>query len=94
MNTLEQKQEFVRHEFQDSQGNWQPFVDEQHYRNTVEAGHWPIRALYTEPPKWMRKWRNLSDGVMCDIAIKHGLMRIDWIDFARDIEAALKEKNA
>ena len=43
---LGQKQEFVRHEFQDRQGNWHPFVDEQHYLNTVEAGHWPIRALY------------------------------------------------
>ena len=45
-------------------------------------------------PQPVRDWRNLSDGVMCDIAIKHGLMRIDWIDFARAIEAALKEKNA
>ena len=35
----------------------------------------------------------LTDGVMCDIAIEHGLMSIDWIDFARAIEAKLKEKN-
>jgi hypothetical protein len=40
-----------------------------------------------------RPWVRLTDGVMCDIAIKHGLMSIDWIDFARDIEAALRSKN-
>jgi hypothetical protein len=45
-------------------------------------------ALYTE-----RTWVGLTDGVMCDIAIEHGLMSIDWIDFARAIEAKLKEKN-
>lgn len=41
-----------------------------------------------------RPWVGLTDGVMCDIAIEHGLMSIDWIDFARAIEAKLKEKNA
>ncbi len=43
--------------------------------------------------EYARPWVNLTDGVMCDIAIKHGLMNIDWIDFARAIEQALKEKN-
>jgi hypothetical protein len=38
-------------------------------------------------------WSDLTDGVMCDIANEHGLMSIDWIDFARAIEAKLKEKN-
>jgi hypothetical protein len=47
--------------------------------------------LYTAPPQ--RTWVGLTDGVMCDIAIEHGLMSIDWIDFARAIEAKLKEKN-
>jgi hypothetical protein len=41
-----------------------------------------------------RLWVGLTDGVMCDIAIDHGLMSIDWIDFARAIEAKLKERNA
>ena len=41
-----------------------------------------------------KPWVGLTDGVMCDIAIEHGLMSIDWIDFARAIEAKLKEKNA
>jgi hypothetical protein len=40
-----------------------------------------------------KPWVGLTDGVMCDIAIEHGLMSIDWIDFARAIEQALKEKN-
>ena len=43
--------------------------------------------------EYVRPWVGLTDGVMCDIAIKHGLMSIDWIDFARDIEQALKELN-
>ena len=30
----------------------------------------------------------LTDGVMCDIAMKHGLMSVDWIEFARAIERA------
>jgi hypothetical protein len=50
-----------------------------------------IRARGTTPPQ--RPWVDLTDGVMCDIAIEHGLMSIDWIDFARAIESKLKEKN-
>jgi len=42
---------------------------------------------------YKKPWANLTDGVMCDIAIEHGLMNIDWIDFARAIEQALKAKN-
>ena len=42
---------------------------------------------------YVRPWVGLTDGVMCDIAIEHGFMNIDWIDFARAIEAALKERN-
>ena len=49
-----------------------------------------IRKALTQPE---RTWVGLTDGVMCDIAIEHGLMSIDWIDFARAIEQALKEKN-
>ena len=50
-----------------------------------------IRKALAQPEQ--RTWVGLTDGVMCDIAIKHGLMSIDWIDFARAIEAKLKEKN-
>ena len=52
----------------------------------IKCGAWN-----TTPPQ--RTWVDLTDGVMCDIAIEHGLMSIDWIDFARAIEAKLKEKN-
>jgi hypothetical protein len=56
---------------------------------------WPKcgHITYLEPTPPQRTWVGLTDGVMCDIAIKHGLMSIDWIDFARAIEQALKEKN-
>ena len=47
--------------------------------------------LYTAPPQ--RTWVGLTDGVMCDIAMEHGLMDINWIDFARAIEAKLRSKN-
>ena len=49
------------------------------------------KCFRAQPPQ--RTWVGLTDGVMCDIAIEHGLMSIDWIDFARAIEAKLKEKN-
>jgi hypothetical protein len=50
-----------------------------------------IKEALAQPAQ--RTWVGLTDGVMCDIAIKHGLMSIDWIDFAQAIEQALKEKN-
>ena len=43
------EQEPVAYQFQDRDGKWYPFINEQHYRNTVEDGRWPIRALYTTP---------------------------------------------
>jgi len=49
------------------------------------------KEALAHPPQ--RPWLDLTDGVMCDIAIKHGLMSIDWIDFARAIEAASRSKN-
>jgi hypothetical protein len=44
-----QPAEPVAHEFQDRNGKWCPFIDDQHYRNTVKDGSWPIRALYAAP---------------------------------------------
>lgn len=44
-----EKQEPVRHEFQDRNGTWHPFIDQRHYKNTVADGSWPIRALYLTP---------------------------------------------
>lgn len=47
---LSEGQEPVKFEFQDLDGKWYPFMDEHHYKNTVEDGSWPIRALYLHPP--------------------------------------------
>lgn len=43
------KSEPAKYEFQDRDGTWHPFIDERNFRNTVQDGSWPIRALYTEP---------------------------------------------
>lgn len=40
----------VAWQFQDRDGRWHGFVDEQHRQNTIADGSWPIRALYTAPP--------------------------------------------
>lgn len=44
------QQEPVKHEFQDREGTWHPFIDQRHYENTINDGAWPIRALYAFPP--------------------------------------------
>jgi hypothetical protein len=51
-------------------------------------------ALVREDALAQRTWVGLSDGVMCDIAMDHNFMSTDWIDFARAIEAKLKENNS
>jgi hypothetical protein len=45
-------------------------------------------ALYTAPPQ--RPWMGLTDDELADIWYKESL---DWMEFARAHEAALKEKN-
>ena len=45
-----EKQEPVAHEYQGRDGIWRGFINQQHYKNTVEDGSWPIRALYAAPP--------------------------------------------
>ena len=45
-------------------------------------------ALYTYPPK--REWVGLTDDELADLWYKESL---DWMEFARAHEAALKEKN-
>jgi hypothetical protein len=46
------------------------------------------KALYEAPPK--REWVGLTDDELADIWYKESL---DWMEFARAHEAALKEKN-
>jgi hypothetical protein len=40
----------VTYQFQGTDGSWHDFINPDHYKNTVEDGRWPIRALYAEPP--------------------------------------------
>jgi hypothetical protein len=37
------------HEYQDREGNWKPFINRDHYVNTLKDGSWPIRDLFTLP---------------------------------------------
>ena len=46
--------------------------------------------LYTAPPK---QWVGLTDEEHAQIAIDSGCASADWIDYAKKIEAKLKEKN-
>ena len=46
--------------------------------------------LYTAPPK---QWVGLTDEEHAQIAIDSGCASSDWIDYAKKIEAKLKEKN-
>lgn len=66
-------------------------------RLTAVAAELALRAAFAtdleDDDTQEKPWIGLTDGVMCDIAIEHGLMSIDWIDFAKAIEAKLKEKN-
>ena len=48
--TKREEQEPVAHEYQGRDGIWRGFINQQHYKNTVEDGSWPIRALYAAPP--------------------------------------------
>lgn len=47
------------------------------------------QAEKQEPVKWV----GLTDAVMCHISMNHGFMSIDGHDFARAIEAKIKELN-
>jgi hypothetical protein len=48
-----------------------------------------VRPLYLHPAKW----QSLTLQEHYDLADKAGCMSADWIDYARAIEKALKEKN-
>jgi hypothetical protein len=51
----------VSYQFQDD-GKWHDFINEEHYKNTVKDGRWPIRALYAEPPaRNCSEWISVED---------------------------------
>ena len=84
------QQEPVRYEFQVRDGTWHPFLDKAHYENTVEDGAWPVRALYTSTPQ--RK--PLADEEITEVWRELKSKNEAWsdLDFARAIEAKLKDK--
>lgn len=43
--------EICGHQYQDRDGKWCNFINEEHYRNTVADGSWPIREIYTAAPQ-------------------------------------------
>jgi hypothetical protein len=43
-------QEPVARQYQGRDGVWRDFINEKHYKDTLEDGSWPIRNLYTTPP--------------------------------------------
>lgn len=56
----EPEQEPVARQFKDLKtGDWCNFIDERHYRNTLESGLFEIRSLYTSPQP--REWQELSE---------------------------------
>jgi hypothetical protein len=60
------------------------------------CGSWPGGKCLKCPritPQPQREWVGLTDAEKMNIAVACGCMSADWIDFAKAIEQALKEKN-
>lgn len=51
-------QEPVTHQYQSWNGIWRDFISKTHYEDSLKDGTWPIRALYTTPPR--RTWVGLT----------------------------------
>jgi len=53
----------VSREYQGRDGKWYPFIGEQHYKNTVADGTWPIRELFAAPvlPSVPEGWIDVKD---------------------------------
>lgn len=84
-----EQSEPVCHQFQSRDGTWMSFIDQRHYENTMEAGTWLIRALYTSPPA-QREWVGLTDDEVGDLS---DFAYTNDEEFVRNVEAKLKEKN-
>jgi hypothetical protein len=50
-----------------------------------------LRAALAQPE---REWQGLTNEEQGEVAWSCGAMSADWLDFARAIEAKLKEKNS
>ena len=90
-----EKQEPVAHEYQGRDGIWRGFINQQHYKNTVEDGSWPIRALYAAPP--ITAPVRLTDSEAEAVARIHGTggwqTMADMMKFSRAIETAVLRAN-
>lgn len=58
---------------------------------------WRLESVHREKSPCFdyieREWVGLTDAEKMNIAVACGCMSADWIDFAKAIEQALKEKN-
>jgi hypothetical protein len=82
------------YQYQDRDGQWCNFVSEKHYEDTKLDGNWPIRALYTAPPRreplsdeQILSMPSLPDAKQLDWDL-YGVMDDDNLRFARAIEQA------
>jgi hypothetical protein len=96
----------VARQYQGRDGVWKDFISEKHFKDTLEDGTWPIRALYTTPPAAQRQWVGLTDEDIKETdwhlsadreyeqwTLQEQLVVCGVKEFAQAIEAKLKEKN-
>jgi hypothetical protein len=50
-------------------------------------------ALYTTPPAAQRPWVGLDEDEILDLFDRNNVYGSKWIEFARTVEAKLKERN-
>ena len=86
------EQEPVSHEFQAQDGSWRGFINESHYKNTVEDGSWPIRALYAHPVPARELTDEDIETIHKSVAGGPSLAPARMKAFARAIERHLKEE--
>ena len=66
--------------------------NKQHNKKILDKFYEENAHLYTAPPQ--REWQGLTDEEQMQVAWSCGAMSADWLDFAHEIEAKLKEKNS
>ena len=68
-------------------------VGHKYFRWKKPSSEYKPIALYTAHASPQRIWQGLTDDEQMQVAWSCGAMSADWLDFARAIEAKLKEKN-
>lgn len=89
----EPAQEPVAKQYKHSKtGEWCNFIDEKHYKDTLESGLFEIRSLYTSPQP--REWQELSEGEISAMYRESGSEFLHvFEDDVSIISAALRAKN-